>query len=401
MLFKYKATTREGEERNGTIDAFGVDAAIGALQKRDLIIVSIQPADVVPFYRQIVNSFQGVSNRDIVILSRQLATLFEAKVSVLDTFKLLSSETENAILRKSLSEMTDDIQSGVPISTAMSKHSSIFSPFFVSLVRSGEESGKLSEAFNYLADYLERQFAIVSKAKSALIYPAFIVVSFLVVMVLMLVLVIPRLGEILTETGQQVPLYTRFIIGLSAFFVNYGIFIVVAFIIAIIVFWRFIISASGQKIIDELRLKTPYVGTLYKRFYLSRIADNMDTLITSGVSMIRSLEVTADVVGSEVYKKVLIDAVTAIKGGSPLSAALAESSIVPQIMVQMTKIGEETGNLGFVLKTMSRFYKREVDNAVDTMVALIEPLMIVFLGVAVGLLLVSVLGPIYNITAGI
>ncbi|MBI3632518.1 MAG: type II secretion system F family protein [Candidatus Vogelbacteria bacterium] len=401
MLFKYKATTRDGEERVGTIDAFGVDVAIGALQKRDLIIVSIQPADVLPFYQQVFASFQSVKTKDVVILSRQLATLFEAKVSVLDTFKLLSSETENALLRKSLSEITDDIQSGVPISTAMSKHPAIFSTFFVSLVRSGEESGKLPESFNYLADYLDRQFAIVSKAKSALIYPAFIVVSFLVVMVLMLVLVIPRLAEILTETGQQVPLYTTFVIGLSAFFVNYGIFIVVALLIGAIVLWRFIISDEGKKVISELQLRTPYIGTLYKRFYLSRIADNMDTLITSGVSMIRSLEITGDVVGSDVYKKILLDAVTSVKGGSPLSLALAESKDIPQIMVQMTKIGEETGNLGFVLKTMATFYKREVDNAVDTLVALIEPVMIVFLGVAVGLLLVSVLGPIYNITTGI
>ncbi len=401
MLFKYKATTREGEERSGSIDAFGVDVAISALQKRDLIIVSIQSADDLSFTERLLSMFESVKTKDVVILSRQLATLFEAKVSVLDTFKLLSSETENTLLRKKLVEITDDIQSGVPISTAMSKHPAVFSPFYVSLIRSGEESGKLPESFNYLADYLERQFAIVSKVKSALIYPAFVVVSFLVVMVLMLVLVIPRLAEILTETGQKVPLYTSFVIWLSGFFVKYGIFVFVAMIALGILTWRYVKTSSGKAVINTLQLNMPYVGTLYRRFYLSRIADNMDTLITSGVSMVRSLEVTADVVGSDIYKKVLLDAVLAVKSGNPLSQALAQSSDVPRIMSQMTKIGEETGNLGFVLKTMARFYKREVDTAVDTLVALIEPMMIIFLGVAVGLLLVSVLGPIYNITAGI
>lgn len=401
MLFKYKATTKDGEERNGSIDAISVDVAIGALQKRDLIIISVEPAEGGGIIKILNEALESVKTKDVVILSRQLATLFEAKVSVLDTFKLLSSETENALLRRKLSEITDDIQSGVPISTAMSKHPKIFSAFYVSLIRSGEESGRLSESFNYLADYLERQYAIVSKVRGALIYPAFVILSFAVVMVLMLVMVIPRLAEILVETGQEVPLYTTFVIWLSGVFVDYGIFILVAVIILGLLAWRYAVTAIGKSTIDKLQLNVPYVGTLYRRFYLSRIADNMDTLITSGVSMVRSLEVTADVVGSEVYKKVILDAVTGVKGGSPLSSAFAESKDVPKIMAQMTKIGEETGNLGFVLKTMARFYKREVDTAIDTLIALIEPMMIIFLGVAVGLLLVSVLGPIYNITAGI
>ncbi len=401
MLFKYKAVTKDGEEKNGSIDAFSVDVAISALQKRDMIIVSIESADSVGIMAWLAGMFGTVKTKDIVILSRQLATLFEAKVSVLDTFKLLSSETENLLLRKNLTEITDDIQSGVPISAAMSKHSDIFSPFYVNLIRSGEESGKLPESFNYLADYLERQFAISSKVKSALIYPAFVVVSFIAVMILMLVMVIPRLAEILTETGQQVPLYTTFVIWLSGFFVKYGIFVFIGVIIAGLAIWRYAVTSIGKTTMDHLKIRVPYIGTLYKRFYLSRIADNMDTLITSGVSMIRSLEITADVVGNEVYKKILLDAVQSVKGGGALSQAFSQSHDMPSIMSQMTKIGEETGNVGFVLKTMARFYKREVDTAVDTLISLIEPMMIIFLGVAVGTLLISVLGPIYNITAGI
>lgn len=401
MLFLYKAVNKEGEQLDGSIDAFSIDVAIASLQKRDLVIVSIAPEGEKGLWESFSSLFGAVKNKDIVILSRQLATLFEAKVSALETFKLLASETESLLLRKKLAEITDDIQSGVPISSAMAKHPDTFSTFFVSMVRSGEESGKLSETFNYLADYLDRQYELVSKAKSALIYPAFVVVSFIVVMILMMVLVIPRLADILNETGQAVPFYTSLVIGASAFVVNYGIYLLVLAVIFGIVVWRYASSSVGKGTFDELKLRLPYVSTLYKRFFLSRIADNLDTLITSGVTMVRSLEITADVVGSEVYRRELLEVIDDVKGGSSLSESLGRQRNIPPIMVQMVRIGEETGNLGFVLKTIARFYRREVDSAVDALVSLIEPAMIIFLGVAVGLLLVSVLGPIYNITAGI
>lgn len=401
MLFIYKAVNKEGEQLDGSIDAFSVDVAIASLQKRDLVIISISPEGEKGLWESFTSIFNSISNKDVVILSRQLATLFEAKVSALETFKLLSSETENLLLRKKLADITDDIQSGIPISSAMAKHPDTFSTFFVSMVKSGEESGKLSETFNYLADYLDRQYELVSKAKSALIYPAFVIISFLVVMVLMMVLVIPRLADILNETGQEVPVYTSMVIGTSAFIVNYGLYLLVLLVIFGIVLWRYAASTIGRETFDEIKLRIPYVSNLYKRFYLSRIADNLDTLITSGVTMVRSLEITADVVGSEVYRRELLEAIDDVKGGSALSESLGRQKNIPPIMVQMTRIGEETGNLGFVLKTIARFYRREVDTAVDTLVSLIEPAMIVTLGVAVGLLLVSVLGPIYNITAGI
>lgn len=401
MLFKYKAITKEGQQQDGSIDAFNRDVAINSLQSRGLIIVSIESADGGSFWSKTMTIFERVKMRDIVILSRQLSTLFQAKVSVLDTFRLLSSETENPILRQNLLETTDDIQSGVPISQALSKHPSVFSPFYVNMVKSGEESGKLPEAFNYLADYLERSYELVSKARNALIYPAFVIVAFMVVMTLMLVFVIPRLSDILLETGQSIPVYTKIIIGTSNFLIRYGIFIIALFIVGIFFFWRYAQTEAGAALVSNVKLRTPYVGNLYKKFYLSRIADNMNTLISSGVSMIRSVEITSEVVGSDVYKKILVEATELIKSGNSLSEALSRHPEVPAIMIQMMKIGEETGNLGFVLETLARFYRREVDNAVDTIVSLIEPAMIVVLGAAVGILLVSVLGPIYNITAGI
>lgn len=401
MLFNYRAVTETNEQKEGVMDAVSIDVAISSLQKRGLIIVSIDPVGEKAGIAKFLASFQGIRQKDLVIMSRQLATLFEAKVSALDSFKLLSAGVENPTLKRVLTELTDDIQSGINISGAMAKHPEVFSPFFVNMVRSGEESGKLTEAFNFLADYLERSFELTSKAKNALIYPVFVIVSFFVVMVLMLVFVIPKLSDILLETGQEIPIYTKMIIGLSNFLLNYGIFLLAAIIVAAFFISRYFKTPEGQEVWADIKMNTPYVGNLYKMFYLSRFSDNMDTLISSGVAMVRSIEITADVVGSDEYKKILLETADQVKAGNSLSKSIGQYQQMPPILVQMVKIGEETGNLGFVLKTMSRFYKREVDNAVDTLVGLIEPVMIVLLGVAVGILLVSVLGPIYNITTGI
>lgn len=401
MLFNYKAVTETNEPKEGVFDAASIDIAIASLQKKGFIIISINPAGEKFGLQKFFAKFQKISNKDIVMMSRQLATLFEAKVSALDSFKLLADGSDSIQLKQVITEIIDDLQSGVSISSAMAKHQDAFSAFFVSMVRSGEESGKLTEAFNFLADYLERSYELTTKAKNALVYPAFVIASFFVVMVLMLVYVIPKLSEILLETGGDVPLSTTIVLGISAFLVNYGIFILALLVVGAVFLNRYFKTEEGSVILTDIKMKTPYVGHLYKMFYLSRLSDNMNTLISSGVAMVRSVEISADVVGSEQYKAMLLNTVTEIKAGNSLSKSLGRYEEFPRMLIQMIKIGEETGNLGFVLKTMSRFYKKEVDNAVDTLVGLIEPIMIVVLGVAVGILLVSVLGPIYNITAGI
>ncbi len=399
MLFNYKATTKDGTPQLGSIDAPSLDLAISALQRRDLIIVSVTPEGRTGLFSNLT-FFQRVQSREIVILSRQIATLFEAKVSVLSTFRLLASESSNPLLRESLTHITDDIKSGIPISGAMAKHPAIFSEFYVNMVKSGEESGKLSETFSYLADYLDRSYALASKAKNALIYPAFVVLSFVVVMVLMLTFVIPKLSQILEETGQELPIYTKLVVGLSDLVVNYGLLLLFLVVVVVVVLAKYLPTQAGRMSFSKFQLGIPYIGTLYRKLYLSRIADNLDTLITSGVSMVRAIEITAEVVGNEVYKKILMDATNLIKSGSSVSGVLAKHEEIPGIMIQMIKVGEESGKLGFVLNTLAKFYQREVDNEVDTLVGLIEPAMIVMLGLAVGVLLTSVLVPIYNVASG-
>ncbi len=401
MLYKYLATTPEGERHSGTIEAADMEIAISSLQAKNLIIVSLVPDEKAKFLWSNLKFFERASAREIVILSRQLSILFEAKVPALVSFKLLATETENPLLRRKLTEVINDIQGGISMSQAMAKHPEVFSRFYVSMVRSGEESGRLEETFSFLADYLERSYELASKAKNALIYPAFILLTLTTVLILMLVFVIPRLTDILKEAGQQIPFYTKILIGLSDFFRSFGVFLLIALAIGIVFLWRYSRTEKGKLAISRFQLSVPFIGKLYKKFYLSRITDNLETSMSSGISAVRALEIAADVVGNGVYNKILLDSVNEIKGGRSISEALAKYEDIPPIVYQMIKIGEESGKLNFILKTLGRFYKKEVDNSVDAIVSLIEPVMIVVVGIAVGAFIVSIIGPIYNITAGV
>ncbi|MFA6585799.1 MAG: type II secretion system F family protein [Candidatus Paceibacterota bacterium] len=401
MLFKYKVVDDKGISKEGEIDAQNRDAAITGLQRRGFIIVSIKEEGKSKSIFSL-SFFDRVKTKDVVVLSRQISTLFEAQVSALKAFSMLAANTENKILSFKLTEISDDLQAGLSISEALSKHPDVFSDFYVNMVRVGEETGKLNEIFNHLADYLNRQYSLTSKTRNALIYPIFVICTFFVVMGLMFVVVIPKLSAIILESGQEPPIYTKIVIGLSNFFVNYGFLVIIFLILLGIWTWRLTRTEAGKVYLDKLRLSIPAVGTLYTKLYLSRIADNMDTMLTSGVPIVRAIDITADVVGSRVYRDVLKDVADGVKSGLSFSLAFEKhQKEVPGIMVQMIKIGEETGSLGTILKTLADFFKREVDDAVDTLVGLIEPIMIVVLGLGVGLLLVSILMPIYNLAGGI
>jgi type IV pilus assembly protein PilC len=283
----------------------------------------------------------------------------------------------------------------------MGRHPKAFSAFYVNMVRSGEESGKLSETFGYLADYLDRTYEVMSKAQNALIYPAFIIVVFFSVMGLMLTLVIPQISSILISSGQKIPVYTQAVIWLSNLLVHYGIFVVILIAIAGFVSYRALQTDSGKLFFDSIKLQIPYVGDLYNKLYLSRIADNFSTMLASGVPVVEMVDITGTVVGSSTFQEILADASDAIKGGSSISDALGKHPEIPGIMIAMIKVGEETGELGTILETLAKFYRREVSTAIDTLVDLIEPLMIVMLGLGVGTLLASVLIPIYNLAGAI
>ena len=400
-LFNYTAVDAEGKERSGTIDAISRDVAVAALQRRGLVLSSIESSESKSVLQKRISFFERVKNKDVVILSRQITTLFEAQVSALRAFRLLASETQSPLLQEKLGEIANDLQGGATIADSLGKHPKVFSPFYVAMVRAGEETGKLDEAFAFLADYLDRTYEVTTKARNALIYPAFVILTFVGVMVLMLTTVIPRLSDILLETGQDIPIYTKVVIGAGQFFSNYIWVLGIAVVIGGVLIYRYLQTESGKRRIARARLDLPYVGDLYSKLFMSRIADSLSTTLSSGIQFVRGVEISASVVGDPAYDEILKKIAQDIQTGQPASEAFAQYPEFPHIMVAMIKVGEETGDLSNILKTMAKFYRREVSNAVDTLVSLIEPLMIVMLGLGVGLLLAAVLVPIYNISAGL
>ena len=404
MQFRYKARSGEGEPNEGVIDAASLDLAVASLQRRNFLVISLEPVEGIGGGEHIgkiaewLGIFGNIPTEDIVILTRQLSTLFEARVPVVESLKIIIGETENRKLRRHISNLLDDIQGGMPMSGAMARHPEVFSRFYVAMIKSGEESGKLEDIFKFLADYLERSYELSRKARNALIYPAFVLSTFIIVMALMLVFVVPNLANILLESGQAIPIYTRAIIGFSAFLRSFGIILILLIAVLAVLLARYAKTDSGRLYFSRLAISLPVIGGLYKKIYLSRISDNLHTLLSGGITVVRALEITSEVVGNEVYRKILLDSMGLVKSGSMISESLAKYADIPPLLSQMIRIGEETGKLDYILKSVAGFYRRDVDNFIDNLVSLIEPILIVALGLGVGVLVAAVLVPIYNLS---
>lgn len=403
MLYEYIYLDDSDTERTGTIEAASRDGAIRALQEKGYQIVSVSGDDggQSSLLGMEFDWFSGVSNRDLVIVSRQIATLFNAQLSALRVFQLLAEETDNDTLREAMYGITRSLKGGSSMSEAFAQHPNVFSPFYVNMVKAGEEAGRLDDVFAYLANYLERNYEITRKTRNALIYPAFVIVTFIGVMALMLTVVIPRLTEVITQSGEEIPIYTQIVVFVSDSLVNYGPFLLILLAIAGFFLWRYTLTQKGQYMLDRIKISIPYIGTLYRKLYLARIADNMNTMLSSGIAAVRALDITAETVGNHVYRDLLTEATEAVKGGSSISQSLEPYDEMPHILVAMIRVGEETGELGNILDTLSEFYRGEVENAVDTLLNLIEPVLIILLGLGVGVLLASVLMPLYNITSSL
>jgi type IV pilus assembly protein PilC len=397
MKFNYKARTQDGEAHSGAVEAATANIAIASLQRRGLVIVSLDPEEEQGYFGA-MSLFDRVKQKDVVILSRQLATLFEAKVPVMESFRVIISELESPLLKQEITGLLDDVQGGAAMSQAMARHPQVFSSFYVNMVRSGEESGKLDDTFTYLADYLERSYTLTMKARNALIYPAFVFVAFVAVMIIMMTVIIPRLTPILEEVGGTLPFYTRAIIAFSGFVQSFGIVLLLLFAAGILFVWRYYKTEAGQLLVHRFQISIPIVGMLYKKLYMARLADNLQTLLSGGIPVVHALEITADVIGNALYRSIMLDTVESVRGGSSISAALSQHKEIPALVSQMIRVGEETGKLDNILQNIARFYQREVDSLVDNLVSLIEPVIILVLGVGVGLLVAGILVPIYDIT---
>ncbi len=394
MKYLYKAKTQSGEIQVGVIDAASESLALDALRRYDLIVVSLEPQKAT----MRLALFQRVTLKDLAVMSRQFSAMMEAKVDLPTIFKTLSQQTTNPILKDVLSEILSDIQGGLSLSQALGKHTDIFSEFYLNMVRSGEVGGRLEETMVYLADYLESEDNLVSKVKNAFIYPIFILIVFVAAVVLILTMVVPSLKTVFEESNAQLPWVTTFLLSSGDFLLAWGWLVVAVFVFLGVFLYRYIHTEEGGAILDSVRLRIPIIGEMYKKFFIARFADSTSVLIRGGIPVIQAFEISAYVVSNYVYRIALRDVAEGLKRGESVSELLAaRPDIFPPLVSQMVSIGERTGRVDDLLSRVAKFYNQEVSGIVGSLTELIQPILMLVLGLLIGGLMAAILMPIYSL----
>ncbi|MDI6602659.1 MAG: type II secretion system F family protein [Patescibacteria group bacterium] len=399
MKFNYRARTKNGEIQEGVIEAFSKEAAISILQKYGLYITILKEVEEVPFYAKKIEFFERISQKDLVLFSRQLSIMFGSKVTLIESLRTLASQIKNSNFREKIIKISDEIEGGTTFSLALSKHPKIFSPFYVAMVRSGEVSGKLSEVLDYLAEHLEREYHLASRIKGVMIYPTLVFSTVLIVLTLMLFFVLPHLTEVLKQTQQELPTITQMAIILADFLRKWGLIFILILIVLIIAVFRYYKSKTGKEFFHKNFLKLPLIGPFLKLVYLSRFAENLSTLISSGLPITQCLEITGEIIGNSVYQEIILQARDEVKRGEPIFSTLARfPEVFPPVFTQMTLVGERTGTLDKTLMNLASFYQKETERTANNFLSVLEPLLIIFLGVIVGGLIAAFLIPLYQMT---
>ena len=400
MKFNYQARSKKGEVQTGMVEASSREAAILLLQKHNLFVTFLTQAEAKPFYSKKIKIFERVSKKDVVNFSRQLSLMFKSKIPLVQSLHSIAEQTKNPAFREKILMISQEVEGGTRFSQALSAHPKLFSSFYVSMVKAGEASGSLSESLTYLADHLEREYYLNSKIQGAMIYPALIVVVVIGVLVMMMFFVIPNMTKVFTETGQDLPLVTKIVIGLSNLMRHWGWLVFLLSAGAGMGLMRYGKTVEGKKIKDRFFLRVPFVGSFLKMIYLSRFAENLSTLISGGIPIAQSLEITAEIVGNDVYRQIVFEIKEEVIRGENISKILARHpEAFPPILTQMVAVGEKTGTLDQSLMSVVDFYRKEVERSVDNLLSILEPVMVIFLGGMVAGLLGAILLPLYKMSS--
>jgi len=400
MKYNYQARTKKGEVQTGIVEASSREAAIVLLRKYGLYVTILEEATALPVYAKRLKLFEGITRQDIVLFSRQLSIMFKSKVPLVESLNVLSSQTRNLDLKERILDLSGEVEGGTSFSGALSRHPEIFSSFYISMVKAGEISGTLSESLEYLADHLEREYHLTSKIRGALLYPALIVVVVLLVITMMIFFVIPNLSEVLIGSGSELPTATKIVINSAAFLREFGWVLGLVILLVIFAAFRYYRSQKGKKFFDGLFLKIPVIGPFLKTINLALFAENLSTLISGGLPIASALQTVGEIVGNSRYKEVIFEARDRVRKGETISSVLsAAPEVFPPVFVQMTLVGERTGTLDSTLMNIVNFYKKEIDRTIDNLLSILEPLLIVILGVVVAGLMLAILLPLYQMVA--
>ena len=398
MKFIFKAKNDAGQEREGLVEAMSWEAAAQILEKNGLtpITVKAQKESSV-LIRSFQKIFEGVSQKELMVFFRQLATLIEARVPIVSSLKTIGDQSDNRYLRLIIQEIADDIEDGMPFSEALEKHQDIFSPLTINMIRAGEVSGSLQKSVTFVAENIEKNYELATKIKGALYYPIFVLTVAFVVGFLIVTFILPKITVLIKDLNVPIPWYTAILIWLGDFMNQYWwavLFVVIAGVGAFVYYIR---TEAGRREWEIVLLKIPVIGTLARNIYITRFAENLSALLNGGIPVVHALLIVSEVIGNRVFQGIIVKAAEEVKTGSVMSAVFLRTQEMPPIVSQMIRIGEETGSLSQVLKSVGSFYNQEVEATTKNLTTLIEPLLIVLLGIGVGILVVGILMPIYNI----
>ena len=400
-LFNYQARTRQGAFQSGRVEASTTQAAQEILQNNDLLVVALEAVEEAPLFGRNIKLFGGVKSVDIIAFARQFATLFEAGVPMVMGLRTLAADWDNPAMREVLSAVAADVDGGTPFSKALEKHPDAFSNFYVQMIRGGEASGKLGEILEFLADYEDRTYHFKKKLTGAMTYPAFVLVVFFIIAALMLVFVVPQLTALLQQTGQELPFATNVLIFSSALIRDFWYLLILGGVFGGFGLGWLIRTPEGRALWDPFLIHVPVVGSVVKKMYVYRFAESLYLLVQGGVPIVQALSITADTMGHTSYVRIVKEVEEHVRRGGTMASVLRLHDEFPGLITQMVNVGEQTGKLDAVLKSVAVFYEKEIYASLDSITGLIQPILLTFIALGVALLVTGILMPIYQISTSV
>jgi type IV pilus assembly protein PilC len=395
-MFLWEGRSRGGVAHKGEVEADSRQAAIATLRQQHIVVTAIKPKP-----RDLtLPGFGGkVSEKDLVLFTRQFATMIEAGLPLVQGLDILSKQTENKAFSKVIVEVKKEVEGGSTFADALRKYPRIFDDLYVNLVQAGEVAGVLDTTFARLAGYIEKARSLKGKVKSAMVYPAAIVFVAVSVIIFLMIFVIPVFAQMFQDFGGTLPWPTKFVIGVSHFLKNYILFAIPVLIVAVVAFKQYYRTEVGKRLTHRTLLKLPIFGSLLQKAAIARFSRTLSTLLSSGVPILDSLDITARTAGNKVLEEAVLASIGSIKEGQTLATPLAKYPVFPPMVVQMVEIGDVTGELDAMLSKIADFYEEEVDRAVEALTALLEPMMMVFLGTVLGFIIVAMYLPIFKMAS--
>ena len=399
-LFTYSARDLQGIDHKGTIETVDVSRAVAILSKRGLTVISVKSKseeDSTMFS----SLFKGISFTDVVIATRQLSTMIESGLVISDSFDVLAEQQANPAFKKVLQEVSRDVKGGLDLASAMKKHPNVFNNMYCSLVKAGEEGGNLDVVLQQMATSMERDREFRSKVRSAMIYPIIVVAMMVLVMGVMMFFVVPRLTSLYSQSDIELPLPTQILIGTSDFLLNFWWLLLLIGAGIFIGMKKWIATPSGKEKFDRLLLKIPVVGKIITETSLTNFTRTFGLLTSAGIPLLEALTISGDVVGNSIFKDAIHTALKGVERGLSFSAQLESMSVFPRLIPQMYKVGEETGKVDKVSFKLAEYYETESDHMLKNITVIIEPVILLLLGFAVGFLVLSIILPIYKLTTSV